>query len=180
MFPAALARLVGKLVLEFHQPLTVTAAAQVHDFIVMLASQLVEDILLGLHRHLFLHLAQFVLSISLTPHDVELASAALALWVHLVVQAGSTQGATLMKQAWTVYLGRNGIVWSARSQHLSLGSILAVGVAALNHKVLDDTMKKSAVEVSFLSQFYEVVTMTRSLVVEAHDDVALCSLDFYC
>ena len=39
-------------------------------------------------------------------------------------------------------------------------------------------MKKCAVEVSFLSQFYEVVTMTRSLVVEAHDDVALCSLDF--
>ena len=69
-------------------------------------------------------------------------------------------------------LSRDGIVRSARSQVLSSRSPLRVGVAALNHEVLNHTVEQRSVEITLLRQFHEVITMTRSLVIQAHDDVA--------
>ena len=60
----------------------------------------------------------------------------------------------------------------------AFGCTLAVGIATLNHKVLNDTVKECAVIISLLCEFKDVVAMFRSFVVKAHNDVALWSFDF--
>ena len=139
----------------------------------VLLGKLVEDVLLHLHAHLLLHLLQLVLLVGLSPDDIELAAAALTLRVHLVAQTGSAQGTALVEELWINKLGRDGVIRSARAQHLALRSALAVRVAALDHEILDDTVEECAIEISLLCQLQKVVTMLRSLVVEAHLDVAL-------
>ena len=52
-------------------------------------------------------------------------------------------------------------------------------VATLNHEVLNHTMKQSAVIVALANQLKHVVTMFWSLVIKAHNDVALLCFDFY-
>ena len=150
-----------------------TDSAEVHNFIMMLLGKLVEDVLLHLHAHLLLHLFQFILLVGLSPYNIELATAALSFWVYLISQTGCTQGTTLVEKLWINELGRDGIVRTTCAQHLAFRSAFAVWIAALNHKILDDTMEESAIEISLLCQLQEVVTMLRGLVVEAHLDVAL-------
>ena len=170
---AALLGFIHQLILQLHQALAVAVAAEVHDFIMVLLGKLVEDVLLHLHAHLLLHLLQFVLLVGLSPDDIELAAAALTLRVHLVAQTGSAQGTALVEELWINKLGWDGVIRSARAQHLALWSALAVRVAALDHEILDDTVEECSIEISLLRQLQEVVTMLRSLVVEAHLDVAL-------
>ena len=155
------------------KPLTVAVAAEVHDFFMMLLGKLVEDVLLHLHAHLLFHLLQFILFVGLSPYNIELATAALSFRVYLVAKTGCTQGTTLVEKLWINELGRDGIVRTTCAQHLAFRSAFAVRVAALNHKILDDTMEESAIEISLLCQLQEVVTMLGCLVVEAHLDVAL-------
>ena len=116
----------------------------------VLLGKLVEDVLLHLHAHLLLHLLQLVLLVGLSPDDIELAAAALTLRVHLVAQTGSAQGTALVEELWINKLGRDGVIRSARAQHLALWSTLAVRVAALDHKILDDTVEECAIEISLL------------------------------
>ena len=78
-----------------------------------------------------------------------------------------------MEKLWINELGRDGIVRTTCAQYLAFRSAFAVWIAALNHKILDDTMEESAIEISLLCQLDEVVTMLRCLVVEAYLDVAL-------
>ena len=170
---AALLGFIHQFILEFHQAFTVAVAAEVHDFFMMFFGKLVEDVLLHLHAHLLLHLLQFILLVGLTPNDIKLASAALAFWVYLVAKTGCAQGTTLVEKLWINELGRDGIVRTTCAQHLAFRSAFAVWIAALNHKILDDTMEESAIEISLLCQLQEVVTMLRGLVVEAYLDVAL-------
>ena len=170
---AAFLGFIHQFILEFHQAFTVAVAAEVHNLIMMFFGKLVEDVLLHLHAHLLFHLLQFILLVGLTPNDIKLASAALAFWVYLVAKTGCAQGTTLVEELWINELGRDGIVRTTCAQHLAFRSALAVRIAALNHKILDDTMEESAIEISLLCQLQEVVTMLRCLVVEAHLDVAL-------
>ena len=170
---AALLGFIHQLILEFHQTFTVAVAAEVHNFIMMLLGKLVEDVLLHLHAHLLLHLFQFILLIGLSPYNIELATAALSFWVYLISQTGCAQGTTLVEKLWINELGRDGIVRTTCAQHLAFRSAFAVWIAALNHKILDDTMEESAIEIFLLCQLDEVVTMLRCLVVEAYLDVAL-------
>ncbi|CUP05260.1 Uncharacterised protein [Segatella copri] len=139
----------------------------------MLLGKLVEDVLLHLHAHLLFHLLQFTLLVGLSPYNIKLATAALSFWVYLISQTGCAQGSTLVEKLWINELGRDGIVGTTCAQHLAFRSAFAVWIAALNHKILDDTMEESAIEISLLCQLQEVVTMLRCLVVEAHLDVAL-------
>ena len=170
---AALLGFIHQFVLEFHQAFTVAVAAEVHDFIMMLLGKLVEDVLFHLHAHLLFHLLQFILFVGLSPYNIELATAALSFWVYLISQTGCAQGTTLVEKLWINELGRDGIVRTTCAQHLAFRSAFAVWIAALNHKILDDTVEESAIEISLLCQLQEVVTMLRCLVVEAYLDVAL-------
>ena len=106
-------------------------------------------------------------------YGTKMAAAALTLRVHLVAQTGSAQGTAFVEELWINKLGRDGVIRSARAQHLALWSALAVRVAALDHEILDDTVEECAIEISLFCQLDEVVTMLRCLVVEAHLDVAL-------
>ena len=169
---AAFLGFIHQFVLEFHQAFTVAVAAEVHNLIMMLFGKLVEDVLLHLHAHLLLHLLQFILLVGLSPYNIELATAALAFRVYLISQTGCAQGTTLVEKLWINKLGRDGIVRTTCAQHLAFRSAFAVWIAALNHKILDDTMEESAVKISLLRQLDEVVTMLRCLVVEANLDIA--------
>ena len=170
---AALLGFIHQFILEFQQAFTVAVAAEVHNFIMMLLGKLVEDVLFHLHAHLLFHLLQFILLVGLSPYNIELATAALSFWVYLISQTGCAQGTTLVEKLWINELGRDGIVRTTCAQHLAFRSAFAVWIAALNHKILDDTMEESAIEISLLCQLQEVGTMLRCLVVEAHLDVAL-------
>ena len=66
-----------------------------------------------------------------------------------------------------------GIVEIASPQPLSRLGILAVRVARLYHKVLDDTMEQQRVVHLHAHQLQEVVAMLRCLVVEGYADVSL-------
>lgn len=65
-----------------------------------------------------------------------------------------------------------------RREELAVGSRAdtAVGVAALNHKVLDDAMEEGAVEDAFASELEEVVAVDGGLVAELNADDASRSL----
>ena len=71
------------------------------------------------------------------------------------------------------------VVGSACTKLLALWRILAVGVAALHHEVLDDAMEQRSVVETLFNELQHIVTMFRGVVVEAHDDVALRCLDLY-
>ena len=124
--------------------------------------------LLLLHRHLLFKLLQFLLLVHLAPHDVELTSAALALGVHVVAQARSTQGTALVEEGGELNLCGERVSRTARAEHLSSGRTNAVGVAALNHKVLNDAVEERAVERAFLDQFDKVIAVEGSLVVQTY------------
>src|SRR5574344_2012804 len=170
-------RLCNQVVLQFLQSRTVAIASEFHNLCLVLSHQSVKHRLLLLHGHLPLHLLQFRWFVGLSPHDIKLASAALPVRVHLVARARCTQCPTLVEELRINKLSRDGIVRSARSQVLSSRSPLRVGVAALNHEVLNHTVEQRSVEITLLRQFHEVITMTRSLVIQAHYDVAQRSLN---
>ena len=158
--------------MQFLQSGAVAVASQFHYLVAVLACELVEYRLFLLHLHLSFHLLQFRFLVGLSPDDIKLASAALALRVHLVAETGGAQRTTLMEELRIHELCRYGIVRSAGSQILSCRCTFAVGVAALDHEILYHSMKQSSVEISFLGELYEVVAMFWGLVVEAHEDVA--------
>jgi hypothetical protein len=112
-----------------------------------------------LHLHLPFHLLQLLRLVGLSPHHIELAAAALALGVHVVAQTCGAQRTTLVEILRIDHLGRKGIARATRAQHLALRCPLAVGVAALDHKVFDDPMEQRAVVKSLLHQFDEVVAV---------------------
>ena len=143
----------------------------------VLLGKLVEDRLFLLHLKLFLHLSEFRRLVCLSPYDIELAATALAVGVHLVAKACCTQGATFVEIFGIYKFGRNGIVGTSRAEHLSLRCSFAIGVSALYHKVLNDTVEERAVEVAFFGKLQEVVTVFGRLVVEAYKNVAFGSLD---
>src|SRR3712207_2543222 len=166
------------LVLQGLQTGPVALAAQGHDGVMVEPFQLVEHLLLLLHGHLALHLLEFGRFVGFSPHDVKLAAAALPLRVDFVAKAGRAQRTTLVEALGISKLGRKRVVGAARSEPFALGSALAVGVATLNHEVLDDPMEKRSIEIALPGQLNEVVTVGGRLVVKADEDVAFGSADF--
>ena len=64
------------------------------------------------------------------------------------------------------------IVEIARAQQLSWFCVFAVGITALNHKVLDDTMDEERVIYAHLRDFQEVVASLWRLVIKGDADIA--------
>ena len=130
-----------EFVLKFLKSGTVTAAAQVHYLRLVFGYKLVEHSLFLLHGQLTFHLLQFSGLVGLSPYYVKLAATALALRVNFVTKTCCAQSASLVEQLGIYKLCRYGIVGASRSKILSCRCSLAVRIAALNHKVLDDTME---------------------------------------
>jgi hypothetical protein len=66
----------------------------------------------------------------------------------------------------------NSIVGTSRTELFARCGAAAIRVAALYHEVLNDTVKESAVIVTFVNEFDEVVSVERCLVIEYGCDVA--------
>jgi hypothetical protein len=75
--------------------------------------------------------------------------------------------------------GGDGILGTSHAKVLACRCSLRVGVATLNHEVLDDTMKECPVIIAFAGKLEEVVTVFGGLVVKAHYDVAIGGTDTY-
>ena len=142
----------------------VTVPAHLHDFRTVLGGKGIEGFLNALHPQLLGELSQLPLTIDLSPDDVELRPAAPSLGVHLVALPGSSQRTALMQQV-VLDFRLNGVIGTTRPQHLAGRSTLGVGVATLNHKVLDDPVEQRPVIIALLCQFQEIVPMQRGLVV---------------
>ena len=138
----------------------------------MLGGQRVEQVVEAHLVHLLLHAQQGGIAINLAGHDVELATRRSFLRIYIVSLAGSGQGSFLMEILGIDKLGRHGVAHVARPQHLTLGSVLRLGVACLDHEVLDDTMKEGALVGAVLGQLDKVITVFRRFVIQFHHDVA--------
>lgn len=137
-----------------------------------------------LHRTLgdgvetLLHLRQdAVIGIHLAPDDIELAGRGATLGVLLVAFAGHGHGSPTVEYLRQTELRLLGVVEVARAESLSGFGMLAVGVAALDHEVLDDAVEEQRVVDAHLRQFQEVVAVLRRLVIEADADVACRGLE---
>ena len=76
--------------------------------------------------------------------------------------------------------GFDGVAWAAHTEAFAGGSALGVGVSALNHEVLDDTVEQEAVVIALGGELEEIVTVEGRLVIQADYDVAQSGCDFYC
>ena len=170
--------LVSQLLLQGLQPLAVTLTTHLHNLVVVLTHQLIEGRLDLLHLQLLGELTQLALVIHLTPDDIELRTAAATLGIDLVALTGCGQGTTLVEEV-VLDLGLKGVVGTAHAQHLADRGALRVGVAALNHKALDDTMEQGTVIIALAHQFDEVITVNGGLVIKANHDVAEHCLYLY-
>ena len=157
--------LCDEVVLQFLQSSAVAVASQFHNLRLVFRHESVKHRLLLLHGHLSFHLFQFSWFVRLSPNDVELASAAFAVRVHLVACSCRAQCSSLVEELRVYEFRGNSVVWSSHAEVLSSRSPFGVRVASLYHKVFDDTMEQRSVEIALLCEFHEVVTMTRSLVV---------------
>ena len=115
--------------------------------------------------------------VGLTPDDIELATTGATLRVHPVALASHGQGATTMVVLGGAELGHQGIVQLASAQRGAWLGMTTRGVAALDHKTLDDAMKEERVVELLVDQLEEVVAMDGGVVVEHHADVALGGLE---
>ena len=76
--------------------------------------------------------------------------------------------------------GFDGIAWAAHTKAFSGGSALGVGVSALNHEVLDDTVEQEAVVIALGGELEEIVAVEGRLVIQTDYDIAQSGCDFYC
>ena len=76
--------------------------------------------------------------------------------------------------------GFDGIAGAAHSEAFAGGSALGVGVSALNHEVLDDTVEQETVVIALGGELEEIVAVEGCLVIQADYDVAQSGCDFYC
>jgi len=111
------------------------------------------------------------------PHDVELATTGATLGIDIVALTGHSQRTTTMRMQQVAVaveeLCLNGIAHLAVAQRGPRLCVATVGVATLNHEILDDTMEEQRVVEMFVGQAQEVVAMQRGVVVERQEDVAL-------
>ena len=138
----------------------------------MLGGQRVEQVVEAHLVHLLLHAQQGRIAVHLAGNDVELTARRSLLGIHVVPLAGGRQSTFLMEILGIDKLGRDGIAHIARTQHLTLGRVLRIGVACLYHEVLDDTVKEGSLIGTVLGQLDEIVPMLGSFVVQLHHDVA--------
>ena len=145
------------------------------------------DVLLGgiksarfwvFHAHLVnkvLHLAR---TVGASPDDVELGTATATLRIDIVRFTGCCQCSTLVVES-VAYFRFQRIAWTTATQHGVGRSTLGIGVAALNYKSLDDTMKQGVIIIALLDQTNEIVAVEGCGVIESHNDVAQRGLYLY-
>ena len=68
-------------------------------------------------------------------------------------------------------LGFEGVSCIPRTETLSRRSALAIGIAALDHEILDYPVKKCAVIETFPGKLEEIVAMDGSFVIETNGNV---------
>ena len=156
----------------------VAVATQLHDVGTPLVDQPVEGRLQCLHLELSVQLPQLSLVIRLSPYNVELAATAPALRIHLVALTCCSKCSALVDEL-RKNLCRDGVVRTARPEHAVGRRTLGVGITALYHEILDDTVEKRAVVIALLYEFDEIVAVKGCLVVEADSDVAHGGMNLY-
>ena len=165
-----------QFVLQGHQACVVAVLAQLDDATAVLDHEVVENVLQLLLSHLALELGELAGTVDIASDDVELATAGTLLGIDLVALTGSSEGSLLMYQR-LVELGRDGVVGASGTEMCSGRSSTRIGIATLNHKVLDDTVEESAVVIALTGQLEEIITMKGGLVIETNGDVTEGGLD---
>ena len=130
----------------------------------MFCCKFIEYCLNLLHPQLFGKLAKLPLIIQLPPDDIELGTTTATFWINLVTLSCSGQSTAFMKQSVLDFCLKR-IVRTSYTKHLSSRCALRIRIATLNHKVLYHSMEQSAVIITLLCQFKEVVTMDGSLII---------------
>ena len=165
-----------QFVLQGHQACVVAVLAQLDDATAVLDHEVIKDVLQLLLRHLTLELGEFAGTVDLASDDVELATTGTLLGIDLVALTGSSEGSLLVYQR-LVELGRDGVVGASGTEMCCGRSSTRIGIATLNHKVLDDTVEESAVVIALTGQLEEIITMKGGLVIKTNGDVTEGGLD---
>ena len=76
-------------------------------------------------------------------------------------------------------LSLDGVVGTPLAQRHTRFCMTAVGVATLDHEVLDDTVEEQRVVELLIDEFQEVVAMTGCIVIERHENVSLGGLNHH-
>lgn len=176
---AAVLGILNQTLLKVLQSGAVAVAAHLHYLILVSGHKVVEGDGHLVLLHLLLHLLELGRLVDRAPDDVELAAARLATGIDLVTKSGSAERTTLVEET-GIDFGFDGVAWAAHTEAFAGGSALGVGVSALNHEVLDDTVEQEAVIIALGSELEEIVTVEGRLVIQADYDVAQSGCDFYC
>ena len=176
---AAVLGFLNQTLLKVLQSGAVAVAAHIHNLVLMGGHKVVEGDGHLVLLHLLLHLLELGRLVDRAPDDVELAAARLATGIDLVTKSGSAERTTLMEET-GIDFGFDGIAWAAHTEAFASWSALGVGVSALNHKVLDDTVEQEAVVIALGGELEEIVAVEGRLVIQADYDVAQSGCDFYC
>ena len=176
---AAVLGFLNQTLLKVLQSSAVAVATHLHYLILVSGHKVVEGDGHLVLLHLLLHLLELGRLVDRAPDDVELAAARLAIRIDLVTKSGSAERTTLMEET-GIDFGFDGIAWAAHTEAFASWSALGVGVSALNHKVLDDTVEQEAVVIALGGELEEIVAVEGRLVIQADYDVAQSGCDFYC
>ena len=84
--------------------------------------------------------------------------------VDLITLASGSECITAMEMLWIKDFSVEGVARSAGTESLTGLSSFGVGVAGLNHKLVDYTVEEHAVVVAFVDQLDEVIAMDGSVV----------------
>ena len=125
------------------------------------------DTMVGLRLDLIANLIELLGGVGLSPDDIELTAAGTAFGILAVALACRRQRPTLVGMQQTAFareeLSLDGIVGTPLAQRDTGFGMTAVGVATLNHEVLDDTVEEQRVVELLIDEFQEVVAMTRGM-----------------
>ena len=104
-------------------------------------------------------------------NNIELTTGWLFLGIHFISLSGSRQSPFLMKILRIYKFSRNCITYITGTQHLTFRSIFRFRITRLHHKVFYDTMKQRSIICSVFSQFNEIISMFRSLIIQLYFDI---------
>ena len=134
---------------------------------------------LGGRVKFLLDLRDLLILENLSPDDIELTGRRPPFRIHFVALPGHRHDTTTMEDLRQPELCLCGIVEIARTQQLSWFGMLAVGIATLNHKVLDNAMDEQRVIDAHLCDLQEVVACLWRLVIKGDADIACSGLKQY-
>ena len=141
------------------------------------------DTMVGSGLHLVADLIELLGGVGLAPDDIELTTAGTAFGILAVALARCSQCPTTVRMEQMAVgieeLSLDGIVGTPLAQRHARFSMTAVGIAALNHEVLDDAVEEQRIIELLVDEFQEIVAMTRRIVEERQNNLTHCGFEHH-